>query len=145
MLSDNPTQSIPHRAPFLWVSRLMQRSDSGLEGVVELDVSEDLEVFKGHFPGNPIFPGVLQMEAAAQACMWVLFGSQPETRHEGYYASIDTYKFKNMVRPGDVLSIHCSQDVDRRALQRWNVEIKNQDGKLCSLGRVWMKLGAAQS
>lgn len=145
MLSDNPILSIPHREPFLWVSRLMQRDDSGKAGIVEFDVKPELPVFEGHFPGNPIFPGVLQMEAAAQACMWVLFGVEDKRKHEGFYASIDSFKFKHMVKPGDVLTIDCNQEADRRALQKWAVQITNQEGKVCSMGRIWMKLGEAKS
>ena len=55
--SDNAKSVLPHRDPFLWVHRLIDRNESGTEGVVELDVPANLEVFKGHFPGNPPMSG----------------------------------------------------------------------------------------
>ncbi|NCN42277.1 beta-hydroxyacyl-ACP dehydratase [bacterium] len=140
MLSNDPKKTIPHREPFIWVSRLMSRAEDGGEGVVEFDVTEDLDVFRGHFPGNPIFPGVLQLEGSAQACMWVLFGEEDPDRHEGYFASVDSFKFKKMVKPGDRLSISCKRVALRASLHKWEVAVVDQDQRLCSKGVVWLKL-----
>lgn len=145
MLSDNPKTTIPHREPFIWISRLMNRNEDGTEGLVEFDVNPENEVFKGHFPGNPIFPGVLQMEGSAQACMWIMFGVDPDEIHEGYFASIDKYRFKKMVMPGDVLSIHCKQVAKRASLLKWEVVIKDQNEALCSKGAIWLKLNEDKS
>ncbi len=141
MLSDDPKFTIPHRDPFIWVSRLMERSSDGTEGRVEFDVNKNNDVFKGHFPGNPIFPGVLQMEGSAQACMWTLFGVEDPERHEGFFASVDSYKFKKMVRPGDVLSYKCKRMAHKASLQKWEVTVVDQNDELCSKGIIWLKLG----
>ena len=57
---------LPHRDPFLWVSRILE-CEPGVSVVAELDVDSDLPLFQGHFPGYPILPGVIIMEALAQA------------------------------------------------------------------------------
>ena len=57
---------LPHRDPFLWVSRIVE-CEPGVSVVAELDVDPDLPLFQGHFPGYPVLPGVIIMEALAQA------------------------------------------------------------------------------
>lgn len=57
---------LPHRDPFLWVSRILE-CEPGVSVVAELDVDPDLPLFQGHFPGYPVLPGVIIMEALAQA------------------------------------------------------------------------------
>jgi 3-hydroxymyristoyl/3-hydroxydecanoyl-(acyl carrier protein) dehydratase len=143
MISNRPEKTLPHRDPFLWVSRLMERSEDGSQGVVEFDVDEKLDLFRGHFPDRPIFPGVLQLEAGAQACMWVFMGElQNGGIREGLFVAVDSYKFKKPVLPGDTLRIHCKKIVFKAGLHNWAVEIKSKDDSvLYSKGVFWMKLG----
>ncbi len=97
-------QMLPHRPPFVWVSRILE-CDPGKSVVAELDVSPDLPLFEGHFPEHPVFPGVLIMEALAQAASFcLLVGSEDEGRL-GFFAGIDDAKFRNQVRPGDTLTL----------------------------------------
>lgn len=142
MISDNPKLTIPHRDPFLWVDRLIERNEKGSQGLVELDVKPNLELFKGHFPKRPIFPGVIQQEAAAQACMWIFFGVLKDgPMDEGLFVSVDSYKFKYPVEPNATLRIRCNQETIRGSLQKWNIEIRSKDDSILhSKGDFWLKM-----
>ncbi len=95
---------LPHRAPFVWVSRILECTP-GESVVAELDVSPDLPLFEGHFPGHPVFPGVLIMEALAQAASFCLLAGSEDEGTLGFFAGIDDAKFRNQVRPGDTLTL----------------------------------------
>ena len=97
-------QVLPHREPFCWVSRIVA-CEPGKSVVAELDVSPDLDLFKGHFPGYPVLPGVIIMEALAQAaCFCVLVGRGAEGS-VGFLTGIDGAKFRRQVRPGETLTL----------------------------------------
>lgn len=93
---------LPHRYPFLLVDKVMEITDDTIIGVKNITMNEPQ--FTGHFPGNPIFPGVLQIEAMAQ-CGGVFALSKVEEPHlySTYFMKIDGVKFKSMVRPGDTI------------------------------------------
>lgn len=97
-------QLLPHRDPFLWVSRIVE-CEPGKRIVAELDVRPDLPIFAGHFPGHPVFPGVLIMEALAQAACCCLMAAQDETVALGYLAGIDKARFRETVLPGDTITL----------------------------------------
>lgn len=95
---------LPHRDPFVWVTRIIE-CRPGESIIAELDVREDLDLFKGHFPNKPILPGVIIMEALAQAsccCLMVDPGMQGRI---GYLVGIEKAKFRNQVLPGDTLRL----------------------------------------
>ena len=94
------TEMIPHRYPFLLVDRVTECiPGKSCKGYKNVSMNEDF--FNGHFPGNPIMPGVLQIEAMAQlSCM--ILKTQPGYEDKlGLFAGIDKARFKNIVRPGD--------------------------------------------
>lgn len=93
---------IPHRYPFLLVDKIIEFTDDTVVGVK--NVTGDESFFQGHFPGNPVFPGVLQMEALAQTG-GILALSQVEdpSNWDTYFLKMDNVKFKRMVKPGDTL------------------------------------------
>lgn len=93
---------LPHRYPFLLVDKILEITEETIVGVKNITMNEPQ--FTGHFPGNPIFPGVLQIEAMAQ-CGGVFALSKVEEAHlySTYFMKIDNVKFKSMVRPGDTL------------------------------------------
>lgn len=100
-------QLLPHRDPFLWVSRIVS-CEPGVSIVAELDVSPDLPLFAGHFPGHPVFPGVLIMEALAQAACCCIFADPEREVGVGYFAGIDGAKFRETVLPGDTIRLEAT-------------------------------------
>lgn len=93
---------LPHRPPFLFVDRIIELTPERVVGVKNVSVNEDL--FRGHFPGQPIFPGVLQTEAMAQVG-GVLVLAQLENPEDylTYFMKIEQVKFRKMVVPGDTI------------------------------------------
>ena len=95
---------IPHRYPFLLVDRITECVPGKYsKGYKNLTMNE--EFFQGHFPGNPIMPGVLQIEAMAQ-CSAPILCTLPEYKGKlTLFAGVDNVRFKNIVRPGDRLDM----------------------------------------
>lgn len=98
---------LPHRDPFLWVSRIIE-CEPGEHIVAELDVDPDLPIFQGHFPTYPVFPGVLIMEALAQAACCCLLSDPEREKSLGYLTGIDKAKFREQVRPGDTIRLEAT-------------------------------------
>lgn len=95
---------IPHRYPFLLIDTI-EELEPGVRAVGKKCVSVNEPFFQGHFPGNPVMPGVLIMEALAQVGAVAIL-SQPEWKgRTAYFAGIDKAKFRRKVIPGDVLSL----------------------------------------
>ena len=93
---------LPHRPPFLLVDKIMAMTDSSIIGVKNVTMNEGF--FVGHFPSEPIMPGVLQVEAMAQVGGILVLGSVPDPEnYSTYFLKIDKVKFKRKVVPGDTL------------------------------------------
>ncbi|WP_027420636.1 bifunctional UDP-3-O-[3-hydroxymyristoyl] N-acetylglucosamine deacetylase/3-hydroxyacyl-ACP dehydratase [Crocinitomix catalasitica] len=93
---------LPHRYPFLLVDKVMEITETGIVGVKNITMNEPQ--FTGHFPNNPIFPGVLQIEAMAQVGgIFALDKVEDPHLYSTYFMKIDNVKFKAMVRPGDTV------------------------------------------
>jgi UDP-3-O-[3-hydroxymyristoyl] N-acetylglucosamine deacetylase/3-hydroxyacyl-[acyl-carrier-protein] dehydratase len=90
---------LPHRYPFLFVDKIIELSDTVIVGVKNITFNEWF--FPGHFPGNPVMPGVLQIEALAQTGGILCINAMPEGNYDTYFLKIDNCKFKQMVKPGD--------------------------------------------
>jgi len=99
---------LPHRAPFLLIDK-MKDVVPGISGVGIKNVTADEPFFQGHFPDNPIMPGVLQVEAMAQTAGIVVMTSFSPAERLGcsvYFMTVDDVKFRKPVVPGDVLELH---------------------------------------
>jgi UDP-3-O-[3-hydroxymyristoyl] N-acetylglucosamine deacetylase/3-hydroxyacyl-[acyl-carrier-protein] dehydratase len=93
---------LPHRPPFLLVDKIMELSEDSIVGVKNVTMNEPF--FEGHFPGAPVMPGVLQVEAMAQAGGILILNTLPDPENYlTYFMKIDNVKFKQMVKPGDTL------------------------------------------
>ena len=93
---------LPHRYPFLLVDRILElREDTYARGIKNVTVNE--EFFQGHFPGRPVMPGVLIIEAMAQVAGVLILSKRTNLGKRAYFMSIDRVKFRRMVLPGDQL------------------------------------------
>lgn len=124
---------LPHRAPFLLVDRLKDvvPGESGI-GIKNITFNEPF--FQGHFPENPIMPGVLQVEAMAQTAGIIVLTSFPEEERSGnsvYFMTINDVKFRKPVLPGDVLEFHVKKEQTVRNVFKFRGEAF-VDGKLVS-------------
>lgn len=99
--------NLPHRYPFLLVDRVLEVDDTSIKAIKNVTINENF--FMGHFPGEPVMPGVLIVEAMAQAGGLIAIKEQNGKRHEDilvYFMAIDNVKFRRPVVPGDTLFLN---------------------------------------
>src|SRR5947209_2177017 len=106
LASDEIMQILPHRYPFLMVDRVISFDESGTKCIGVKTVTINEPFFQGHFPGHPVMPGVLQVEAMAQVASLLLFKLTKSSSRIGYFMSADEVKFRKPVLPGDTIFIH---------------------------------------
>lgn len=116
--------ALPHRYPFLMVDRIYDiRGDEHAIGVKNVTANEPH--FQGHFPGNPVMPGVLVLEGLAQTAGVICIRSLPSRAPKlVYFLTIDKAKFRKPVIPGDVLEYHVTRIAHRRTMWWYRGEAK---------------------
>ncbi len=106
-------KTLPHRFPFLLVDRVLSVEDGTVHAIKNVTIGEPF--FTGHFPQEPVMPGVLIIEALAQASFFCMHETlEPGT--VGYLAGIEGARFKRKVVPGDTLHLHAKLEFLRRGL-----------------------------
>ncbi len=125
-------QMLPHRYPFLLLDRLLEVvPNESAVGIKNVTISEPF--FQGHFPGAPVMPGVLIIEAMAQTAAAMVVhsaGSELEGKLV-YFMAVDQGKFRKPVTPGDALHIHVKRIQNRRNVWKFSCEAK-VEGELCA-------------
>ena len=125
---------LPHRYPFILVDRVLEYTPfDNLVAIKNVTMNENF--FVGHFPGNPIMPGVLMLEALAQAS--AILSNLSRKASEGheflyFFAGIDNAKFKHVVVPGDQLRLEVKLGAQKRDFWRMHGEVYVGDKLACS-------------
>lgn len=123
-------QLLPHRWPFLLVDRIDEYDQEAMRIVGSKAVTATEWYFGGHFPGMPVMPGVLQVEALAQT-MGVFVAKQPGFGDRiGLFAGIDDCRFKRVVKPGDVLRLEVTMEKLGKRFGRGKA-VASVDGEVC--------------
>ena len=134
---DQVMRFLPHRFPFLLVDRVLEcRPGESLRALKNVTVNEPF--FPGHFPGQPVMPGVLILEALAQACGILAFstaGEMPKEDTGVYFVGIDNARFRRPVVPGDQLVLEVTFERRIRAIWRFLTRA-TVDGELVADARM---------
>lgn len=112
---------IPHRGDMRMVDEIREYCDTSAVGIKY--VRDDEFWCAGHFPGNPIMPGVLQIEALAQTACFVAFSRLSDSEREnmlGYFTTMEKIRFSHMVRPGDKLELHVELLTKKMSLYKFH-------------------------
>jgi 3-hydroxyacyl-[acyl-carrier-protein] dehydratase len=126
MQIDEILKYLPHRYPFLLIDRVLE-FDSGSRIVALKNVTINEPFFVGHFPYHPVMPGVLVIEALAQAAAILTFRTKnelPDDKSVYYFVGIDSARFKRPVVPGDQLELHVSIAREVRGLWKFKGEAR---------------------
>ncbi len=128
----NVLKHLPHRYPFLLIDRVLEYTpDVSLVAIKNVTINEPF--FQGHFPNRPVMPGVLVVEAMAQACGVLSFRTEQmlPTQNSVYlFVGIDKARFKRPVEPGDQLRIEVSLKRKMHGIYKFDTAAK-VDGELC--------------
>jgi 3-hydroxyacyl-[acyl-carrier-protein] dehydratase len=108
---------IPHRDPFLFLDEVLEL-EPGARVVARKHVRGDEWFFPGHFPGRPIMPGVIMVEALAQAGAVAVLSEEANRGRLALFAGIDDVRFKRIVEPGDELTLTCELETVRGPIGR---------------------------
>lgn len=132
---------IPHRQPFLLIDTI-EELEPGVRAVGRKCVTYNEPFFGGHFPQEPVMPGVLIVEALAQTGAVAIL-SKPENRGKiAYFGEINNAKFKTKVVPGDVLSLEVEIIKEKGPIGVGRAKAVNQDGKTAVLAELTFAVGA---
>ena len=130
MEKDEIKKYLPHREPFLFIDGVVQIIENETIHAKKL-ISEDEYFLEGHFPGNPIFPGVIIIEALGQASGILGFTTMKKTPEEGsiyVLAGVDKVRFRRRVRPGDTIDLYSKVVSEKRGIWKFDckAELKNE-------------------
>ncbi len=127
---------IPHRPPFLLVDRIIEMDEENQRAVGIKNITMNEPQFQGHFPGRPIMPGVLMVEALAQVGAVMILKDPNYQGKLAVFTGINNFKFKKQVEPGDTLRLEVQMTAFKRVMGKANAEayIVNGDEKVFAAG-----------
>ena len=125
---------LPHREPFLLIDEVLEL-EPGERVVACKHVREDEWYFRGHFPGRPVMPGVLIVEAMAQTGAVAVLSEEENRGRIALFAGIDDTRFKRIVEPGDELRLECTLEQVRGAIGKGKARA-TVDGELAARGTL---------
>ncbi len=134
-------QFIPHRYPFLLIDRVLEYSPEYVKAIKNISMNE--QVFTGHFPGNPVFPGVMMLEALAQSSCFLVYNEfKGSDKHlDVLFGGVNNVRFRRVVIPGDQLVLESTLTKKKRDF--WWCAIKASvngeiacDGEISAILRV---------
>jgi len=143
-VTDSPPADVdllPHRPPFRFVD-VIDEVVPGELARCRYRVTGDEPFLAGHFPGNPIFPGVLQLEALAQTGALAVLADGRYASMLPLFGGVDKVRFRRIVRPGDEITLDVAFD-RLSARGGWGVGIARVDGSTCCEARLMMALARA--
>ena len=133
-IHDDILKYLPHREPFLFVDEVLDiNKGSDIHAIKRLTGKEDY--FRGHFPNNPVMPGVIIIEALAQASGILGFQTMDKTPEEGsiyYFVGADNLRFKRPVVPGDQLILESTKISDKRGIWKFECKAHVDEEFVCS-------------
>ena len=126
---------LPHRYPFLFIDKIVSIDAENKSGVFQKNISNNENYFVGHFPDFKVMPGVIQVEAMAQAFIILLkkLGYKFDTL---LFAKINEAVFKKMVRPGDILFLKVKLVKEKMGVFVGDGVLENQDGEIVAFGKM---------
>ena len=130
---DDIKKYLPHREPFLFIDEVVD-IDINNEIHARKYIAKDEYFLEGHFPDNPIFPGVIIIEALGQASGILGFLTMGKTPEEGsiyVLAGVDKVRFKNPVSPGEVIDLHASIRSEKRGIWKFDCRAEACGNNVC--------------
>ena len=124
---------LPHRHPFLFVDKIIF-VERGKKIHAQKNVSINEDFFNGHFPNKAVMPGVLIIEALAQAAGILGFMTMNKTPEEGsiyYFAGVDKVRFKNPVIPGEVIDLHATIRSEKKGIWKFDCKAEVSGKNVC--------------
>ena len=131
-------EKLPQKPPFLFIDKIIELSENHI--VAQRRFREDEDFYRGHFPGDPVTPGVILVETMAQAGLvalgiYLLSKEEPDMKMRTLFSDC-AVDFLEMVRPGDLVTVHAERLFWRRHKLRSKVELKLENGKVAAHGTV---------
>ena len=131
---DDIKRYLPHREPFLFIDEVVDIKDNQIIHAKKI-ISEDEYFLEGHFPGNPIFPGVILIEALGQASGILGFTKMNKTPEEGsiyVLAGVDKVRFRKRVRPGDTVDLFSKVVSEKRGIWKFDCRAELDNEIVCT-------------
>ena len=131
--SSDILKHLPHRDPFLFFDKIVS-VELGESIHAQKNILVDDDIFKGHFPNKPVMPGVLIIEALAQAAGILGFMTMSKTPDEGsiyYFAGADRVRFKNPVGPGETIDLYASICSEKRGIWKFDCKAEASGKNVC--------------